>query len=514
MIFRPLLAASLLAFESAAAEQAPAPPFVGVDANYSLDMEKEGRKWLWSGTSRDLFEGIAASGVRGFRVRLWTKDDGANGKDYASEVVRRTLAAGLEPYLVIFLSEDWADLMKQPAPRAWSGLDIPARAEAVRKYSRDIVTHFRKLGLKSHLYEIGNEIDYGICGVYPGKSTKKTPEGLSKKCWPQAAEIIRASQAGVLEADPDAKFLLHIAHWWDVKFCVGFFEFMIAHGVRVDYAGLSYFPSSNIGGSIEMEQFGRVTREISSAIDRPIIVPEVAYPSTPDFKGQFSRWKKETPGYPLTPDGQRRWIGDFLDYCASRPEIASIYFWSPEWCGEGMWKAFALFDPDGKSRPAWSAFAKPRAERPAPRRPVFFEVLGDSLFAVPVTEARERALPMLDEKLKKFGQVNNDYIKDVTATPLVVGAYDVVLRSTISGNLDLALRPGATPIEDWKAAIRALNPATDQLVVFSRDPNAPLAASVLAEAKDRGIAAAIHPTDEEKPLKFGLGRDGQGDAVY
>jgi arabinogalactan endo-1,4-beta-galactosidase len=491
-----------------------ATPFIGVDANYSLAMERDGQKWRRSGKEGDLFKGMAACGIEGFRVRLWTKGDGPNGKDYATEVVKRALAAGLDPYLVIFLSEDWADLMKQPAPAPWKDLAIPQRAEAVRKYSREIVAHFRKVGLESHLYEIGNEIDYGICGVYPGKGTKKTPASLSKKCWPQAAELIRASQAGVLEADPDAKFMLHIAHWWDVKFCVAFFKFMLDHGVRVDYAGLSYFPSSNIGGSLEMEQFGRVARELSGAIDRPIIVPEVAYPSTRDFTGQFSRWKKETPGYPLSPDGQRRWISDFLDYCASRPEIAAITIWSPEWCGEGMWKAFALFDPQGEAKAAWTAFAKPRDKRSAPRTPAFFEILDGRLFAVPVAEARKRALPILDEKLAKFGQVNLDYIKDITATPLAVESYDVTLRATISGNLDLALRPDAKPLPDWKAAIQALDPKTRHLVVFARDETDPLATEILAAAGKLGLAASIHPTDGKKPLKFGLGRDGQGDAMY
>jgi hypothetical protein len=29
-----------------------------------------------------------------------------------------------------------------------------------------------------------------------------------------------------LFADPEAKFLLHIAHWWDADFCIAFFKFM------------------------------------------------------------------------------------------------------------------------------------------------------------------------------------------------------------------------------------------------------------------------------------------------
>ena len=487
--------------------------FAGVDANYSIGMEQEGAQWFWDGKPGDLFEGIARNGARGFRVRLWTKDDGPHGRDYATRVVQRALAAGLDPYLVIFLSDDWADLMKQPAPAEWKDLDLEKRAEAVKAYSREIVAHFRAQGLKSHLYEIGNEIDYGICGVYPGKSTRKTPESLSRACWPQAVALIKASQEGVLASDPEAKFLLHVAHWWDVKFVVAFFEFMIANGARVDFAGLSYFPSANIGGSLEMEQFGAVAGALHAQVKRPVIVPEIAYPSTRDFKGQFSRWKRETPGYPLTPEGQRRWAGDFLDYCAHHPAIHSVYFWSPEWCGEGMWKGFAFFDPAGAAKPAWSAFLPARTERAKPKTTVYYEARKGKFHAVPIAEAREKAAPILAAKLAQHGRVNLDYIKDITATPLVVGDYDVILRASISGNLDLRLRPETGGIPDHAGLLEGLDPDRQRIVVFSSDPADPALAEAGKAAHASGVEWIIHPIDPEKPIKFGLGGV-QSDAAY
>lgn len=497
----------------ASAIDAKEPLVVGVDANYSLGMEKEGRVWTWDGKSGDLFKGMAAQGVRGFRVRLWTGDEGVNGKAYATDAVKRALAAGLDPYLVIFLSEDWADLMKQPAPARWAALSIPERAQAVRTYSREIVAHFRKEGLRSHLYEIGNEIDYGICGVYPGKGTKKTPEGLSREHWPQAAELIRASQAGVLEADPEAKFMLHIAHWWDVQFCVGFFRFMQSAGVRIDYAGLSYFPSSNIGGSLEMAQFGEVVTRLSEAVSLPVIVPETAYPSTADFKGQFSRWKKETPGYPLSPDGQRRWLADFLGFCAEHPSITGVYYWSPEWCGEGMWKAFALFDPAGAAKPAWSAFSVAPEKPPRTKATRYLEEHGGRVYEVPVERAKREAVIVLKEKLAKAGRVNVDYIKAITEAELVVDGYRVHLRASLSGNLDLSLvagGEGATIPEgvDWKVLLESLDPDRQRVVVFTRDTTTELEAMRRA-AEATHMELIEHPVDADKPLKFGLGSDWQ-----
>ena len=479
--------------------------FVGVDANYSLGMEQAGQEWRWNGVPSDLFTGMTRAGARGFRVRLWTNDEGPNGKAAATEVVRRAVAAGMEPYLVIFLSDDWADLMKQPAPAAWQDLSLTDRAEAVRGYSREVVAHFRNAGLTSHLYEIGNEVDYGICGVYPGKSTKKNPEGLRRRCWPEAAELIRASQSGVKASDPDARFMLHVSHWWDAAFVIAFFEFMLEHGVQVDVVGLSYFPSSNIGGSLEMEQFGAVVAAVHAAIGKPVIVPEVAYPSTADFTGQFSRWKRAAPGYPLTPDGQRRWVDDFLAFCAHQPAISSVYYWSPEWCGEDMWKAFALFDPHGDAKPAWHAFAAPRHDRPRPKQGVFLEILDGRLHAVPVAEARAASRAALTEKIEAFGRVNVSYIADITAHELVVGDYSVVLRASLSGNLDLALRPDTAGVTDWQATVEALDPATHRLVLFVRNPDDPLVALVQQAAQGRGVEAVVHPLEGKSPLRFGLG---------
>jgi arabinogalactan endo-1,4-beta-galactosidase len=335
---------------------------LGVDANYSLDMEAHGATWKWNGAEKELFAEMREQGACWLRVRLWTGDTGMNGKDYATRVVERAAKGGLTPYLVVFLSENWADLTKQPVPAIWKDLSLEQRAEAVRNYSRDVVAHFRQHSLTSHIYEIGNEIDYGICGVFPGKHARKDPDDLRQRIWPDEAKLIAAAERGVKEADPEASFILHIAHWWDADFCLALFQFMLSQKVQIDYAGLSYFPSSNIGNSLTFHQFAAVVDRIGSTINRPIIVCETAYPSMTDFSGQFGSWRHEVPGYSLTPEGQQKWLTDFFKFCQTNPKIGGAFYWSPEWYGpsrpggEEMWKAFALFDVDGNAKPAWNAF--------------------------------------------------------------------------------------------------------------------------------------------------------------
>ncbi len=488
---------------------------VGVDANYSLDMEKGGAEWKWDHQPCDVFAGMARQGVREFRVRLWTKDGGPHGKAYATEVVKRALRAGLNPYLVLFLSDDWSDMMKQPVPAAWQALRFEERAAAIRVYSRDIVTHFRREGLRNHLYEIGNEIDYGICGEYPGKSARKNPATLSRRLWPRAAQLILASQAGVKEADPEATFMLHIAHGWDADFCTAFFRFMLDRGVQIDYAGLSYFPSANIGGALEMAEFGVTVSRLAAAIHRPVIVPETAYPSTRDFKGQFARWKYETPGYPLSPDGQRRWIADFLAFCNRHPDIHAVYYWSPEWYGEGMWKGFALFDPHGEAKPAWTSFAPTAWEHRELKEPVCVEVASNQLFVVPVGEAKEKLGSLIARLRKQTGGVTVEHIARLTNTVLNVGAYRVDLKASLQQNLamhrnagtrgqPLAGETAANTISNLAALAAGIDPTKQKLILFLRGDRTPEVDQAIVFFERHGLQVDVHPLPEGARLKFGM----------
>ncbi len=486
---------------------------VGVDANYAPAMEEDGARWRWGGRQEDLFRGMAERGVQRFRVRLWTKNEGACGRDYATAVVKRAVAAGLDPYLVVFLSDDWADMMKQPVPADWADLSFEERLAAVKNYSRDIVTHMRREGLRSHLYEIGNEIDYGICGEYPGKGSKKRPHDLSRRIWPRAARLILASQAGILEADEKATFMLHIAHWWDAEFCIAFFRFMQEQGVRIDHAGLSYFPSSNIGGSLEVERFGATVSRLARAIDRPVIVAETAYPSTRDFTGQFSRWKYEVLGYPFTPAGQRRWITDLLAYCDTHADIDAVYYWSPEWHGEGMWKGFALFEPDGEAKPAWEVFAAPAWAGRAPMTPVYLEVRDDELFIVPVHEAARRMATTLEQLREQTGGVTVEYIKLLTDTKLVVDDYAVNLRGSLQQNLALDLTASAAGVpldgrdpgrtaEGLGRIVSRVDPRVEKIVLITGDEPTPAIRDTVVFFERQGLRVDLHPKPAATPLRF------------
>jgi arabinogalactan endo-1,4-beta-galactosidase len=328
----------------------------GVDANYIPMAEERGHGFFVGDEPVDPLELFARNGVDSFRVRLWVGDEGESGLAYATELTQRVQDAGLDPYLVIFLSEYWSDVNKQPLPEIWSGLSLEERAERIQEYSRQIVNHFIEAGVDFDLYEIGNEIDYGISGVYADTTQARDPDSLRESIWPDEAYLIRAAVAGVREADPEAEFMLHIATAWDPDFAVAFYTTMTEMGVDYDYVGLSLYPSAF--GLAVYERFCVTLDRLSMEIGKPIIVAETGYPAEPFTGGPFKDWSKTLPGYPLTPEGQAFWITDFLASMRARNDVVGVYIFGPDfWFSGEIWSPFALFDHEGRARPGVGSFS-------------------------------------------------------------------------------------------------------------------------------------------------------------
>ncbi len=334
-------------------------PLIGIDANYALDMASRNGKWLDESQPIDPYELLAKHGCEHARIRLWVGDEGMNRLNYATQTALRAKRAGLRPYLVIFLSEEWADFVKQPAPVAWRSMKLDEKAQAVRAYSERVVRHMIEQGIDIDTFEIGNEIDFGICGEFEEQWPRRVSlEYMRTQIWPRMATVIKAAQSGVLEAQPKARFILHLTQWENVDYCLAFWRAMIDAGVRVDIPGLSYFPTNR------KEPSERTFKYLQSRIDlifdalpKPVLICETGYPALDNFGGQFADWNLPAEGYPLTQEGQARWLADLTKIVRRDQKYAGVFYWSPEWYDGGIWDAFALFGPKGVSRQAARAMS-------------------------------------------------------------------------------------------------------------------------------------------------------------
>jgi arabinogalactan endo-1,4-beta-galactosidase len=142
---------------------------------------------------------------------------------YAVRLARRAQDNGLKPYVVLFLSEDWADYVKQPVPGPWGKLSFEEKLKAVKAYGEKAAKAFEDQGVKVDLFEIGNEIDFGICGEFEEEWAKRVSIPYMKTAiWPKMARIIAAAQSGVKKVRPEARFTLHLAQWNTPEYCLEF----------------------------------------------------------------------------------------------------------------------------------------------------------------------------------------------------------------------------------------------------------------------------------------------------
>ncbi len=174
------------------------------------------------------------------------------------------------------------------------------------------------------------------------------------------APILKAAERGVRKAQPGAKFILHLAQWNNVDYCIAFWQAMLAAGVQTDIPGLSYFPSSAKEPAQRPFSYLRAqVARIIEALHKPVLICETGYPATDGSGGQFAQWNLPVEGYPLSDEGQAKWIADLAAVVRHDPNLAGVFYWSPEWYDGGLWDAFALFDAHGVARPGVRSFIKP-----------------------------------------------------------------------------------------------------------------------------------------------------------
>lgn len=355
-----LLCCALARGQTPEQDRPVATPLIGIDANYALDMAAQDRTWRDEDQPIDPFSLLAKHGCEHARIRLWVGDEGMNKLNYATQTALRAKQAGLKPYLVIFLSEEWSDFVKQPAPAAWRDMKLDDKALAVRAYSERVVRHITKNGIELDTFEIGNEIDFGICGEFEEQWPRRVSlEYMKSRVWPRMATIIKSAQSGVIDAQPNARFILHLSQWENIDYCLTFWRAMIDSGVRVDIPGLSYFPTSaKDPAHREFRYLQSQINAIHDALGKPVLICETGYPAVANFGGQFADWNLAAQGYPLSSDGQARWLADLTKLVRRDRRFAGVFYWSPEWYDGGIWDAFALFDAHGAARPAVRAMAR------------------------------------------------------------------------------------------------------------------------------------------------------------
>lgn len=326
-----------LALSAMVQPAAAMPLYFGADLSFAGQMSDCGAVYRDSdGQAKDIFTILRNHGGNLVRVRLWT--DG-NATPYSTLVdVERTIrgahAAGLQVLLDFHYSDSWADAGKQPIPKAWEGItDDDALAATLHDYTYYVLTTLDRQGMMPEMVQVGNEINSEMLRRPTVKQLASNDVPTKPKIdWVRDAKIINAGIRAVREAGSKSKIkpriMLQIAQpenneaWFANAAKVGVTDF--------DLIGISYYGYQ--WSKEDLAQTGDTIRRLRASYPgKDVMLVETAYPWGADPAGMHSNLnaKAVLPGYPATPEGQKKFLVDL-----GRTVLAAggdgVNYWAPD----------------------------------------------------------------------------------------------------------------------------------------------------------------------------------------
>ena len=303
---------------------------MGMDASSVLSLEAGGVKFYdFEGNEQDVFKTLAQNGVNYIRVRVWNDPFDSQGRGYgggnctidtALEIGKRATKYGMKLLVNFHYSDFWADPGKQMAPKAWAGMEIEEKTQALYQYTRDCLKKLKKAGVDVGMVQIGNETNGAMCG---------------EKVWFNIQYLLSAGSKAVREVFPDALVAVHFANPETENRYADYASKLQYYNVDYDIFASSYYPFWH--GTLE--NLRAVLTEIHEKYGKKVLVMETSYAYTPedtDFNGNtIGEGSLVVKNYPYSVQGQANCLRDVIATVAATPGGMGVFYWEGTWISAG-----------------------------------------------------------------------------------------------------------------------------------------------------------------------------------
>ena len=318
----------------------------GMDASAVLAVENSGAKYYgFDGEEQDVFKTLAEAGVNYIRLRVWNDPYDENGNGYgggnndvatAIELGKRATQYGMKVCIDFHYSDFWADPTKQYAPKAWKGMNLEQKSDALYDFTVTSLTDILNAGVDVCMVQVGNEINKGMSG---------------ETFMSSVAELLKAGSSAVREVSKAAGKDIQVAvHYTDIDKqgeVAKITADLEKYGVDYDIFAMSYY--SFWHGS--MENMQEMAEYVQDTYGKKVVIAETSYCyTTEDGDGSGNSVSGDgdlVDGYDATVQGQ----ADMLrDICAAADEadIMGVFYW------EGTWIPVGPADADNS--PIWEKY--------------------------------------------------------------------------------------------------------------------------------------------------------------
>ena len=305
----------------------------GMDASAVLALENSGVKYYnFDGEKQDVFMTLAQAGVNYIRLRVWNDpyDENGNGygggnNDVATAIVlgQRATKYGMKVCIDFHYSDFWADPKKQFVPKAWEGMDIEEKSDALYNFTLESLTQLLDAGVDVGMVQIGNEINNGMSGETDVANVRKLLTAGSKAVREAAAN----SGKEILVA-------VHYTNIDDMKKLDTLLTGLQVKEIDYDIVGLSFYPYWH--GTIE--DLKNAIIHIRDTYGKKVYVAENAYCYTAEDGDGSANSVEGTDdlaeGYSASVQGQ---ANEVRDVCAAASEAGAegVFYWEGTWIPVG-----------------------------------------------------------------------------------------------------------------------------------------------------------------------------------
>ena len=332
-------------------EGIPADFIKGADISSVIALENSGVVFYNAeGEVQDIFQTLKEHGINYIRVRVWNDPYDAEGNPYgggnndlatAVKIGKRATAQGLRLCVNFHYSDFWADPSKQQAPKAWEGMSIDQKANALYEFTKHSLETLLREGIDVGMVQIGNETTGKMCG---------------ETNWINITKLMNAGSRAVREVsaafDTDIEIAVHFTNPER-----GIREYhrygMILDNFNVDYDifASSYYPYWH--GTLE--NLTAVLKDIAESFGKKVMVAEVAYAYTYEngdgFGNTISEESYVVKPYPITVQGQANAIRDCIQAVVDVGGAGiGVFYWEPAWIpvpGSSYEERFELWEKYG-----------------------------------------------------------------------------------------------------------------------------------------------------------------------
>ncbi len=308
----------------------------GMDASCVPSLEAGGVKYYdHNGNEKDVYTILNENGINYVRVRIWNDPFDSEGRGYgggncdidnAVEIGKRATANGMKLLVNFHYSDFWADPSKQMIPKAWIGMDIDTKSEALYEYTKECLKKLVDAGVDIGMVQVGNETN----GVLCGESSDEVGG------WKRITQLFSAGSKAVREVCPDALVVIHVSNPEKVGSYEIYGKNLDYYGVDYDVFASSYYPFWH--GTYE--NLANVLTDIATTYNKKIMLAETSYAFTTEdsdfWPNTFGDDSGAGANYPFTVQGQADYIRDLVNVAVNDvPNCIGVFYWEGTWIASG-----------------------------------------------------------------------------------------------------------------------------------------------------------------------------------